>query len=564
MDKFVSSIKSGDFVKDSLGDLGVLHDKKLNNKNGLTDFITDNRTPFNFKSQNNTSIPFNKSDYQLNKTNPDEIFGLPQYETGVLGTGKKVLQSTMVAEIIPGYPADAFNENPNPLNLFKIDRARGIEKLESILKIAGIDGKYIKKDRILVAVLNDTSIVHSFSNDFGDSIVEQGIDSLGQKNRDLMAHGINLPQLLSKGVEKYGNIPIPLTGGKSANDLMSAAAAEVDKAGLGSVMKGMKSYGTKVLSGSRIDFPAIWQGSSYSPSFTFTTRLYNPDPENEEAYMKFIVSPLAHFLALTNPISEDAFSFNIPLLISFSCPGLCALEGAYISNLDVVMGGDNNDISFWQRPGQVDIRFTISSLYNSMINLESENEVADERRPTIRSFVKSITGYAIPPSTKDSAEEAGVSFSENFESIISKGTPINDFKNDTGPISNISNILDVGIERISVLDRIRSSNPMLLLSNTTELTANVISNINNYKNEIDELLSQSGGTLDIAMDVSLRLKNNIPVEPEIQSWFWNNLDRFNDNILTNIATVPLPDEFTEIIDPILTTVQNGILNSSTL
>src|SRR5690606_21704654 len=98
--------------------------------------------------------------------------------------------------------------------------------------------------------------------------------------------------------------------------------------------------------------------------------------------------------------SDSKFTFFFPLLCKFRCPGIAGLDMAYISNMDIIKGGESNDICFWQRPNIVDIRFTISGLYSTMIAENSkESKSSDPNRPTLKSFLDIMKGYTKKPRT---------------------------------------------------------------------------------------------------------------------------------------------------------------------
>ncbi|MCK5021113.1 MAG: hypothetical protein KAS32_29150, partial [Candidatus Peribacteraceae bacterium] len=162
-----------------------------------------------------------------------------------------------------------------------------------------------------------------------------------------------------------------------------------------------------VMLGDKADFPMIWKNSSYSPSYSMTIRLHNPYPNSDIAHIKFIITPLAKLMALTLPRSSSESTFTFPFSCSVICPGLFRLKAGFISSLEVIKGGDGQDIAFSQRPATLDIRISFTDLYNSMII----GSAGDNQRPTFADYIEDMK------KTSKIANLAGYSglTSEDFE-----------------------------------------------------------------------------------------------------------------------------------------------------
>jgi len=148
----------------------------------------------------------------------------------------------------------------------------------------------------------------------------------------------------------------------------------------------------KLLVGSKVDFPAIWKGASYSTGYNITVRLYNPWPSNNDAYEKHILQPLLWLLAFVIPQNDQGedgasmITYHSPVLCTVHCPGLWHIRAGFVSSIEVVKGGENNDISFKHHPGMVDIRLSFGELYGVMTT--NDNEQQD--RLTIGKYMKNL------------------------------------------------------------------------------------------------------------------------------------------------------------------------------
>ena len=348
-----------------------------------------------------------------------EILGLPPsyiYEAaGGKGHDYIVLSGTPVMSIQPALPMPAKQQEGGTLQLFDMDFTKGWDRYNQIL---GTVYKNAPKDtykglrslleskssNILVAFQNDASISESFVAEYSESRLEGGLSGI---SNDVLAEmryitgSSGTDEALSKlgpdwkdveGVKSFLGFAASGIAGGAAKGAGVAAEWATGGAGI-----------TKLAGGSKIDFPQIWRGCGYSPSYSFTVRLYNPYPKSLDAHRTFIIEPLAKLIALIVPVSDHPTTFSYPLICAASCPGLFCIESGYISALDIIKGGDTNAISYNQRPVMVDIKMTIASLYNTMIAHGFDDEgksinIADKKRPTFKNYIQQLETEAGIPS----------------------------------------------------------------------------------------------------------------------------------------------------------------------
>jgi hypothetical protein len=153
--------------------------------------------------------------------------------------------------------------------------------------------------------------------------------------------------------------------------------------------KGIKQW-SKLLENSDIDFPSIWGGSSFSASRTITVKLVNPDTRNDDFHMQYIVEPAARLLSLACPLSDSASTYSYPPIVQVNCPGLFYMSSGYVT-IDINKGGNENDISFEQRVGTLELQLTFTGMYDSMIAVTAEDaEDADVNRPTLKDYIRNL------------------------------------------------------------------------------------------------------------------------------------------------------------------------------
>lgn len=360
----------------------------------------------------------------LRKTNYDEIIGLPPLlyveEDDIADKRKKLILNTMnILEITPGFPGQFTSEESSGLRLYTFDESKGREVYNKLVKKCLPNTKDI--DTIKVAFLNENAFSESWSNDFGESILEEAMNFGIPTVRELrLLYGTST---LSEALRKFTNFMTP-ENAKTPSSVPEQMWEFLNR--LGTTMTGYLSTGVQaaeefvsglggagaplrqILYGSNIDFPQIWRGSSFSPSYSITVRLFNPFnlgifqeslSLTQEQQEKYIIEPLVKLLVLVVPISDSNSTFFSPLICKVRCPGLFSIKMGYVSAIDVIKGGDTNDVSYFQKPGTVDVKITFNDLYTSMVQeLEDSEEIYDKNRPTLTDYVNTLRGYTIPPS----------------------------------------------------------------------------------------------------------------------------------------------------------------------
>lgn len=312
-----------------------------------------------------------------------EIIGLPPSTH----TSDNVLRNSMpIAEIIPCVPE--FSEG---LSLFQLKP--DIVTYQRVLKNVGIE---FNGESISVAFLADNFPTDSFSNEYGETFLAKAADlgsgaigDLAQmsgsgKGSEMLHHyetafrGIGEQQegLAGAGFSGMG----ALLG--SAGDIMAAAE------GMGGQKGNVATLISKLATGHRVDFPQVWKGSSFAPSYSMTIRLYNPKPGSAKSTQDYIITPLAMILVLGLPRTDDGDAYRWPFFHRVNCPGIWGLDPAVITNISVIKGGDQQQIAFNQKLGIVDLRLDFISLYNTLLCQEGDKSISN--RPTLKTYLDSL------------------------------------------------------------------------------------------------------------------------------------------------------------------------------
>lgn len=324
------------------------------------------------------------------------VFGLPP---PAHVSHEMITNSMPVLEITPGEPNFSLG-----LTLFTINTLRGWDEYTRILENHGFSVDDIGKP-LKFAFIADNFPTDTFTNEYTETFL--------QKFTDVASSGLSQIIQMSgranalEAVTSYGEVAkkaaagmegplgsIVSTGGEMA--IKGAASLRqlqqnlaTSDSTIGRTLGGGMGLINKMLAGHRIDFPQIWSNSGYSPSYSATIRLYNPNPGSKSSTLQYIAGPLCALLCLAVPRTLNGASYRWPFYHKIRVRGLYELDPAVITNITVIKGGDQQQISYNQMMSMCDIRIDFVSLHASML-LEEGNPAADNR-PTVRRYIRELT-----------------------------------------------------------------------------------------------------------------------------------------------------------------------------
>lgn len=317
----------------------------------------------------------------------DYIIGLPSMRSDSISHLRKdiimdnVFRDTMpIMEIVPG-----FQESGTGLTTFNIKEGMDESPQDGGLSfIKELSDKYKiewpeNQKSIKVAYINNGGINETFSNDFGESMVNKLANTASDGIREF-TFATNTRN--TKGaIAKAKGLMEGLTGSSSAVDSM-------DK-NLDSLMNMGGGWGNivgNIALGNRIEFPSLWKSSTWSPTYSISVRLMNMFPNSIKHHRQQIIGPLAVLLMFVVPRTTDGYTFHWPWLCSFKSPGMFGVKGGYIKSISVIKGGDNNVTSWTNRPTIVDLKIDFGVLHNTMMS--SSN--SDSGVPTLTGWLDNL------------------------------------------------------------------------------------------------------------------------------------------------------------------------------
>lgn len=369
-----------------------------------------------------------------------------------------LLSKTPFIEIIPAYPEFGSSEGGGGLQLLSLNVSKGREEWKKILKsikkilkdaLGNEDPtKYLSPSKLVIAALPETiQINEGFANAYGQTIFE----SLMNVESTL---GANLSRITGlRGIEDINKVvgeDIRTKVNERISNIIENYFPKVKENALANQIKTLANTALKLLLGARIDYPSIWQGSSASLQYQFTTRLYVLTTNDLTEYVLRIVLPLAYILSLTLPISlaagkdsksADAYTFTYPLMVKARAGGLFYVPAGVISNVQINKGGDNlAEVGYHMQAGTIDVTITIESIYDTMIAFRTEEEDFEDvqpDRPTLNKYISNLVDWVefgpLTPEQEKTEEEK----EEAKKAIPTKKDKLQSIKNTLKNIKNL-------------------------------------------------------------------------------------------------------------------------------
>ena len=288
------------------------------------------------------------------------------------------------------------------LSLFQLDESAGETAYLKILQNLG----FATTLPIRAAFIADNFPTDTFSNEYTETFLQKftdvasgalsqivqltgksnAADAVSSFGSQVQNFGADVGGVTGSILEKGGELAVNAMAG--LNNFV--ADDPNDKSVLGKIFRGGAGLVNKMLAGHRIDFPQIWSNSGYTPSYSVTIRLYNPLPGNIETTKRYIAGPIACFLALATPRTDNGHSYRWPFYQRIKVAGLYELAPAAITNITIVKGGDQQQIAFNQNLAMCDVRIDFQALHRSML-LEETPSGKFNQRPTVRKYIDQIT-----------------------------------------------------------------------------------------------------------------------------------------------------------------------------
>lgn len=365
--------------------------------------------------------PSEKKEDVLALTIPEILGGPPETGTSITQTENMRKNSYIVLDISPCVP------DPKACSITVFRLSSAWTSYSKLLKTVGFkpSASHNSNKAIRLACMAENFPTDTFTNEYGEhflnSITETAGSGFGEfaqmmGKKDFLSAteafggtmGEAAPQfgegMLAKGMTGIGEWMAE--GSKSAKAKIDALKSQKSSVGqIASVM-------SELLAGARIDFPQVWKNSSYTPTFSCSVRLYNPNPGSTSSTKEFIIAPLAAILTLALPQASGTDFYSWPFFCEVNCPGLFKIPMGAITNISITKGGDTGLIAFNQRVQIVDIKIDFVNLFNTLVI----SDIGEYTRPTLKGYLNNMLDEKTVESPYSESGSAGFS----IENIFSK------------------------------------------------------------------------------------------------------------------------------------------------
>ena len=202
-----------------------------------------------------------------------------------------------------------------------------------------------------------TSVSESASNSYGES-------KMAQQTNEKSATAREAAMLGRGGVTEW-----------------SASVAEGLKSmSLTSVLDSFKSYDGiisrtsnalfRVVNGSELYFPEIWQDSKFDRSYNISFKFYSPYGDKMSVF-KYVYVPLISLLAFTLPRQDSILSYNEPFLTRIFCPGMFDISMGAVTGMTINKGGSDNLWTIDGLPQAVEVTLDVIDMYPTLTQVDS-------------------------------------------------------------------------------------------------------------------------------------------------------------------------------------------------
>ncbi len=408
-------------------------------------------------------------------TNLDFIPGLPPgqpFDQTIGNRTNTVVKNSMpIVKIYPGIPSFTKGQTIYRRKDYFESGNKDQLSYKDLLNAHGFELGTVHNKCLTLAYQADSFPTDTFSNEYGENFL-QSITNVASST------AASISQMF--GTRTAGEAIKKITGAakKQGGFLEKAGLKTEEGTRIGEkflrsipIAGGGVDVVSSMLAGGRLDFPMVWKSSNFQPSYSLTVRLYNPNPGSKESTEKYISGPIAAIMLLGIPISTDTITFNWPFIHRIWSPGIYDLDPAFISNITIIKGGDQQQISYEQRLGIVDVRIDFGSLFSSLLATKGDPRT----RPTLKRYIDAISGT-------DSYKKGVKNFSTLRDPVIESTESKKEASSLSPVIDELSeeDILDIKENTGGILGMVTG-----VVSSVTGAISNLSSGLSNYADSID-------------------------------------------------------------------------------
>jgi hypothetical protein len=388
----------------------------------------------------NSATAYASPTIKWNPFTSDRVLGLPLYYNDLADPSGRVYNNTIINDIpnvyiIPGKAKinrnliDAAGTRIIPATLSRMLMeaqnnptlgfsfgVRGI-KTGNDLRFVGFETDY--KDyykyvqTMLSAVysyLDNTKAldIFRFSDEFNNSLKDFGLCFYADKSTSVSESADNTygsSQVAEMANQKSGT----LREADLLNPMYGGTARIVDSLKAMNPLGVLEAMGTfdgiitrtanalfRVVNGSQLQFPEMWQDSRFDRSYNLSFKFYSPYGDKMSIF-RYVYVPFIALLALALPRQDGLLGYESPFLLKVSSPGYFDIDMGVITSLTIMKGGTDSLWTIDGLPQMIEVNVSITDLYPQLVQIKDDGLFA--YNIGISSFLENMAG--IRPSQLD-------------------------------------------------------------------------------------------------------------------------------------------------------------------
>lgn len=233
-------------------------------------------------------------------------------------------------------------------------------------------------------MVEPTPFTDELTNEVGSSMIETTLDGINQGLGQEIAFmtGTNVDAGLVDDMAQFlGNAATGVT------DFVNGLVEPVG----GGFVSNLFSGAVNALKGQKMIYPSIYKSSTSKMDYPFTVNLSTPYGDTYNYYMHIVV-PLMHLIALTAPRLVSANSTTSPFIVQAYIPGMCTCQMGIITNMSITKNPNGNRVSVHGYPLDVQVKFTITELYNAMAISPATDPASFLFNETLNDYMANLAG----------------------------------------------------------------------------------------------------------------------------------------------------------------------------
>jgi hypothetical protein len=392
-----------------------------NQNSGLQDLVNKAK---------NGATSYGTSEVKWNPYASDKVLGLPLYYNDLCDPNGRVYNNTIINDIphiyiIPGLPS--INRNlidsagkriiPATLSRMILDAkesminfgVRGIKTGED-LRFIGFKPDYREYYNYVQVML---SAIYSyldntkaldlfrFSDDFENSLSNFGLCFYGDKSTSISEDASNTyaPSKVAEMVSQNANT---LREADILNPAYGVTARLVDSLKAANPLGILDAMGTfdgiisrtsnalfRVVNGSQLMFPEMWQDSSFDRSYNLSFKFYSPYGDKMSIF-RYVYVPFISLLALALPRQDGLLGYKRPFLLKVSSPGYFEIDMGVVTSMTITKGGSDGLWTIDGLPQMIEVNMQVMDLYPNLIQVDKEGLLS--YNSTLSSFLENMAG----------------------------------------------------------------------------------------------------------------------------------------------------------------------------